>query len=92
MYLTLGFWFWFLLVGLVLTVVWFWARLSDTSKKANSPKLVTDPVCKMEFPVDKAVTKVRHAGKTYYFCAKACRRDFERDPSSYIGAAQGTAV
>ncbi|NIM52449.1 MAG: YHS domain-containing protein [Gemmatimonadales bacterium] len=46
----------------------------------------------MEFPVDKAVAEVRHEGKTYYFCAQACRRDFERDPSRCVGAAHGSAV
>lgn len=47
-----------------------------------------DPVCKME--VDESNPpggKAEHQGKTYYFCAENCRRQFEREPERYTGAA-----
>ncbi len=92
MYLAIGSWFWFLLVILLVAVVWFWTWRSDKGKKVKEPELVTDPVCEMRFAADKAVAKVRHNGKTYYFCAEACRRDFEADPSRYLGTAHGSSV
>src|SRR5690349_19133392 len=39
--------------------------------------LVTDPVCGMTFPPDKAATHIVRDGKIIYFCAAGCRRRFE---------------
>ncbi|MFQ5946101.1 MAG: YHS domain-containing protein, partial [Anaerolineae bacterium] len=30
-----------------------------------------------------------HQGKTYYFCAVACKNTFERDPQKYLGGHAG---
>ena len=39
--------------------------------------LVTDPVCGMTFPPEKAAAHVVRDGKTIYFCADVCRQRFE---------------
>lgn len=90
--LTTG-WFWLLIAALLVAIVWILAaRRSQTVETPNTPKLVTDPVCDMEFPVDRAVAKAGHGGKTYYFCAEACLRDFKRDPARYVGEPRESAA
>lgn len=44
---------------------------------------VTDPVCGMTLPQEKAVAKVEYQGRTYYFCSEACRKQFEAEPERY---------
>lgn len=43
-----------------------------------------DPVCLMD--VDPATTRwtTEYAGRTFYFCAPACKKAFERDPAVYL--------
>lgn len=43
-----------------------------------------DPVCGMEVAVDKAAGATIHEGKTYYFCAPACKEAFDADPAKYV--------
>ncbi len=43
-----------------------------------------DPVCGMEVDEATATETAVHAGKTYYFCARGCRLDFEDDPEKYL--------
>ncbi len=50
---------------------------------------VTDPVCGMTLPVEKAVAKLEHHGRTYYFCAEACRKQFEAEPERYATGEDG---
>jgi len=45
--------------------------------------MAKDPVCGMEVEEKKAAAKVDYEGQTYYFCAEACKRAFERDPAKY---------
>jgi len=47
---------------------------------------VRDPVCGMTFDEKKAVVAVEYRGRTYYFCAQACRKRFEADPDQYATA------
>lgn len=85
--------FWLLIVALIVALVWVLAaRRSNTAGRRPRAKIVTDPVCHMRFPTDKAVAKARHAGATYYFCAEACLRDFQRDPARYAGAPEETTA
>ena len=44
-----------------------------------------DPVCGMEVDTATAKYTAEHGGKTYYFCAEACKRAFEKDPHKYLG-------
>ena len=42
------------------------------------------PVCGMEVDMATAKYKAEHGGKTYYFCAAACKTEFEKDPHKYL--------
>ena len=44
---------------------------------------VKDPVCGMKIDRASAAAQSEHKGKTYYFCAEACKRKFEKDPAGY---------
>ena len=43
-----------------------------------------DPVCKMTVTDDKETEKHEHNGQTYYFCSRACKRMFEKEPEKYL--------
>ena len=43
-----------------------------------------DPVCGMEVSPITAIEECDYEGKTYYFCASACREAFEAEPGKYI--------
>jgi Cu+-exporting ATPase len=56
---------------------------------------VVDPVCDMTIEDSEAVATSDYKGKTYYFCSKPCKEDFDNDPESFIGekkAAEKTPV
>jgi len=42
-----------------------------------------DPVCMMQVDENKAAGKSEYKGKTYYFCALACKRRFDEAPEKY---------
>ena len=44
---------------------------------------VTDPVCGMSIDPETAAGKSTFEGRDYYFCSKACKDDFDRDPVKY---------
>jgi Cu+-exporting ATPase len=46
---------------------------------------VTDPVCKMTIEDKDAAATSTYKGKTYYFCSKPCKEDFDKDPESFLG-------
>jgi len=41
-----------------------------------------DPVCKMKVSRDVKYHS-EFDGKTYYFCALSCKKDFEKNPGKY---------
>jgi YHS domain-containing protein len=45
--------------------------------------MATDPVCKMQVDEKKAAGKSEYDGKTYYFCAAACKAKFDANPQQY---------
>jgi YHS domain-containing protein len=45
--------------------------------------MAKDPVCGMDVDEKKAAATLAYKGKTYYFCTKACKRAFEKDPRKY---------
>ncbi len=45
---------------------------------------VTDPVCGMTFLPEKAMARLEYRGQTYYFCAEACRKQFEAEPERFL--------
>lgn len=42
-----------------------------------------DPVCGMEVQASTAAASVIHEGKTFYFCAVECKKEFEKDTAKY---------
>ena len=46
--------------------------------------MVTDPVCKMIIDESKAAGKSEYQGKTYYFCAPGCKKQFDEHPQEYV--------
>jgi len=49
-----------------------------------------DPVCKMTVDEKTAVAKSSYKGETYFFCAKACKISFDKNPEMYLkGDAKG---
>ena len=47
--------------------------------------MAKDPVCGMTVDEAKAPATLTYEGRTYYFCAEACRRTFEKAPGTYAG-------
>ena len=43
-----------------------------------------DVVCGMQVDPAKAAGSSQYNGKTYYFCAKACKAKFDANPSQYV--------
>jgi len=53
---------------------------------------VKDPVCGMEIDPASAAATSEYEGTTYYFCAVACKEQFDAEPAKFLGAApQATA-
>jgi YHS domain-containing protein len=52
-------------------------------KGQRSEKVHRDPVCGMEVSRTTAAEELVHEGRTYYFCAPACREAFEAEPERY---------
>jgi Cu+-exporting ATPase len=58
-----------------------------SSKKLESEFHVTkDPICSMTVDPTKAVAKIDHAGRSYYFCSKGCAQRFAQSPEKYAAA------
>ena len=53
-------------------------------KRQSQEPCHKDPVCGMEVSRNTAAEEVEYHGKTYYFCAGACREAFEANPTNYI--------
>lgn len=45
--------------------------------------MAIDPVCKMTVNENTAKIKSEYGGKTYYFCAPACKKKFDAEPAKY---------
>lgn len=53
-------------------------------KKHKQEPVHKDPVCGMVLSPKTAAESAKHKGKTYYFCAELCRKQFEADPENYL--------
>ncbi|MGH8068537.1 MAG: YHS domain-containing protein [Candidatus Entotheonellia bacterium] len=47
--------------------------------------MAKDPVCGMQVDEQTAIATSAYQGQTYYFCAKACKTAFDREPAQYLG-------
>jgi YHS domain-containing protein len=43
-----------------------------------------DPVCGMEVDEANAAANSEYKGRTYYFCAPGCKRQFDADPDKFL--------
>jgi YHS domain-containing protein len=58
------------------------------------PETLVDPVCGMAVNVaaaEAAGLLLEHAGRTWAFCGRGCRRSFADDPAEYIARAEDAA-
>jgi len=46
--------------------------------------MAKDPVCGMEVDETQPAGEMDWKGNTYFFCAPACKQQFENDPEKYI--------
>lgn len=53
-------------------------------KRQINERSFKDPVCGMEVSRTTAIDESVYQGKTYYFCAGACREAFELEPEKFI--------
>jgi YHS domain-containing protein len=51
---------------------------------AQTQEKLIDPVCGMTVTKDGAAGSTTYQGKTYYFCSKACKDNFTKDPQKYL--------
>ena len=47
--------------------------------------MAKDPVCGMMVDEKKAKFKSDYNGKTFFFCASACKTTFDKAPAKYAG-------
>ncbi len=58
-------------------------RAQDTKAGKKVDTKAVDPVCGMT--VDpKTAEKTVYKGKTYYFCARSEKEDFDKNPEKYV--------
>ena len=48
-----------------------------------------DVVCGMTVDPKTSAAKSEHKGKTYFFCSKGCKADFDKHPDKYVGMQAG---
>jgi Cu(I)/Ag(I) efflux system membrane fusion protein len=65
------------------------AAMKPGTMKASAPaeEPAKDPVCGMDVDPQaaKAAGRVsQHGGKTYYFCADDCKKQFDKEPAKYV--------
>lgn len=53
-------------------------------KFAISTEPIIDPVCGMKVSPGNSAIVGKYQGRSYYFCAKGCRKLFESDPAKYL--------
>jgi YHS domain-containing protein len=45
--------------------------------------MAIDPICKMQVDEKEAKYKSIYLGKTYFFCAPGCKKEFDSNPKKY---------
>lgn len=48
---------------------------------------VKDPVCGMTIETQDAVATSEYKGKTYHFCSRDCKSEFDANPDDYADSA-----
>jgi YHS domain-containing protein len=60
-----------------------WAT-PEAEKKQGKSEAVKDPVCGMTVHPKQAAAKSEYKGKTYYFCSREEKKDFDQNPEKYL--------
>ena len=55
----------------------------EIKNTVNEEKYI-DPVCGMEITLIEPTLESTYEGSNYWFCAKACRDAFEKNPKKYL--------
>jgi len=42
-----------------------------------------DPICGREINIERTLYDSEFGGQVYYFCSKACKEQFDRNPAVY---------
>jgi YHS domain-containing protein/multidrug efflux pump subunit AcrA (membrane-fusion protein) len=58
-------------------------QLASAGADKAAPAKQVDPVCGMTVEVDKTTLRSVHEGKTYYFCSRNCKQEFDKNPANY---------
>jgi YHS domain-containing protein len=54
--------------------------------------MATDPVCGMTVDENTATIVSEYGGRTYYFCAPGCKKEFDQNPERYVRRTGGAEV
>ena len=54
------------------------------TKQRKEITMEKDLVCGMDVDPETAPAKSEYKGKTYYFCAPGCKKEFDANPSKYV--------
>jgi YHS domain-containing protein len=57
----------------------------ERSEEERPRVLSRDPVCGTDVDPEGAPARAVHRGVVYFFCTRACRTEFETDPTRYVG-------
>ena len=58
-------------------------------KRGHKHETYKDPVCGMEVRRISAIAESNYQGRTYYFCANACKEKFDSAQEEYVGRNPG---
>ncbi len=58
-------------------------------KDSEAPEFAVDPICGMTVTVEPSALQVEHDGETVYFCAAACKRQYEEE---HMGVGDGPSA
>ena len=61
------------------------AAVTHKGERRSQVPSVKDVVCGMDIDSTTAAAQSEHKGKTYYFCAPGCKKEFDRDPEKFVG-------
>lgn len=67
-----------------LTAAALLAALALAGCDRHDPNKIVDPVCGMDVDPATAAAKSDYKGKTYYFCDKNEKAQFDKDPEKFL--------
>lgn len=57
---------------------------SNLTNDENEPRIVIDPVCRMQLTERQTSESIFYNNRTYNFCSIGCKSEFQRHPQDYI--------